>query len=201
MRSLVISALFTASLMALSAAPASAGRGDWNCTGASYVCGSARTEAAKARSANTYRQARRHARWSEDNGRFEQRSRRSASAERRASRRAATTERRANRRQASASRSYSGGGGSGIASYYWQGQRVASGGRFNPDGLTAAHRTLPFGTRVRVTNLSNGRSVTVTINDRGPFIKGRIIDLSRGAARQIGMTGAGLARVSLSVGG
>jgi rare lipoprotein A len=86
-----------------------------------------------------------------------------------------------------------------MASYYWQGQRVASGGRFNPDGMTAAHRTLPFGTLVRVTNLSNGRTVTVRINDRGPFIRGRIIDLSRGAARVVGMTGAGVARVSLAV--
>ena len=92
-----------------------------------------------------------------------------------------------------------GGGDSGIASYYWQGQRVASGGWFNPDGLTAAHRTLPFGTRVRVTNLSNGRAVNVTINDRGPFIGGRIIDLSRGAASVIGMTGQGLARVRMEV--
>jgi len=93
----------------------------------------------------------------------------------------------------------SGSGDSGIASYYWQGQRVASGGWFNPDGLTAAHRTLPFGTRVRVTNLGNGRSVNVTINDRGPFIAGRIIDLSRGAASVIGMTGQGLARVRMEV--
>lgn len=89
--------------------------------------------------------------------------------------------------------------GSGIASYYWQPQRVASGGWFNPNALTAAHRTLPFGTRVRVTNLSNGRSVTVTINDRGPFIRGRVIDLSRAAAAAVGMTGAGLARVSMAV--
>ncbi len=93
----------------------------------------------------------------------------------------------------------SGSAGSGIASYYWQGQRTASGAYFNPDGPTAAHRTLPFGTRVRVTNVSNGRSVNVTINDRGPFIAGRVIDLSRGAASVIGMTGQGLARVSVEV--
>ena len=89
--------------------------------------------------------------------------------------------------------------GSGIASYYWQPQRVASGGWFNPNAMTAAHKTLPFGTRVRVTNLGNGRSVTVTINDRGPYIRGRVIDLSRAAASAVGMTGAGLARVSLAV--
>jgi rare lipoprotein A len=86
-----------------------------------------------------------------------------------------------------------------MASYYWQGQQTASGARFNPDGLTAAHRSLPFGTRVRVTNQSNGQSVVVTINDRGPFVGGRVIDLSRGAARAINMTGAGVARVSLEV--
>lgn len=87
----------------------------------------------------------------------------------------------------------------GVASYYWEGQRTATGAVFNPNAMTAAHRTLPFGTRVLVTNLSNGRSVTVTINDRGPFVGGRIIDLSRGAASVIGMTGAGVARVSLAV--
>ena len=87
----------------------------------------------------------------------------------------------------------------GIASYYWQDQRVATGARFNPEGMTAAHRTLPFGTRVRVTHMGNGRSVNVVINDRGPFIAGRIIDLARGAARMIGMTGQGLARVNVTV--
>lgn len=192
MRSYYISTLIAAGLMALTTLPAAAGRGDWSCTGASYVCGSAKTEASKARSGRAYRQAQRRDRWNGDNARFEQRSRRSAN-----------VERRANRRSASATRSVtrSGGGGSGIASYYWQPQRVASGGWFNPNAMTAAHKTLPFGTRVRVTNLNNGRAVTVTINDRGPFVKGRVIDLSRAAAQQIGMTGAGLARVSLSVGG
>jgi len=92
-----------------------------------------------------------------------------------------------------------GGTQSGIASYYWQPQRVASGGWFNPNAMTAAHRTLPFGTKVQVTNLNNGQSVVVTINDRGPFIKGRIIDLSSAAAGAIGMKGAGLARVNVAV--
>lgn len=100
-----------------------------------------------------------------------------------------------------AKRSYSGGGGgsSGIASYYWQPQRVASGGWFNPNALTAAHKTLPFGTKVRVTNRNNGRSVVVTINDRGPYVKGRVIDLSRRAAQVVGMTGSGIAPVSYTV--
>lgn len=92
-----------------------------------------------------------------------------------------------------------GGGSVGIASYYWQGQRVASGGWFNPSAMTAAHKTLPFGTKVRVTHLGNGRSVDVVINDRGPFIAGRIIDLSKGAAGIIGMHGQGLANVRMEV--
>lgn len=91
------------------------------------------------------------------------------------------------------------GGSHGLASYYWQPQRVASGGRFNPNAMTAAHRTLPFGTRVRVTHAGNGRSVTVTINDRGPFVRGRVIDLSRAAAGVIGMRGSGIASVRLEV--
>ena len=95
--------------------------------------------------------------------------------------------------------SYLGGGSRGMASYYWQPQALASGGRFNPDALTAAHITLPFGTRVLVTNLNNGRSVVVTINDRGPYVAGRVIDLSRRAAQVVGMTGSGVAPVSYSI--
>jgi len=87
----------------------------------------------------------------------------------------------------------------GIASYYWQPQALASGGRFNPDAMTAAHKTLPFGTRVRIRHLGNGRSVDVHINDRGPYVAGRIIDLSKAAAGKIGMTGQGVARVSMTV--
>ena len=65
--------------------------------------------------------------------------------------------------------------------------------------MTAAHKTLPFGTKVRVTNVRNGKSVVVTINDRGPYVKGRVIDLSRAAAQSISMTGAGVAPVSIAV--
>jgi rare lipoprotein A len=93
----------------------------------------------------------------------------------------------------------SGSGQSGMASYYWQGQRLASGGWFNPNAMTAAHKTLPFGTRVRVTHSGSGRSVDVTINDRGPFVAGRIIDLSRAAASAIGMTAQGVAKVKVMV--
>ena len=87
----------------------------------------------------------------------------------------------------------------GMASYYWEPQALASGGRFNPSALTAAHKTLPFGTRVRVTHLGNGRSVEVKINDRGPYVAGRIIDLSKAAASVIGMTAQGVARVAVEI--
>ncbi|MET0567950.1 MAG: septal ring lytic transglycosylase RlpA family protein [Hyphomicrobiaceae bacterium] len=86
-----------------------------------------------------------------------------------------------------------------MASYYWQPQRVASGGWFNPSAMTAAHKTLPFGTKVRVTNVNNGQSAVVTINDRGPFVAGRVIDLSRAAAGAVGMISSGLARVRVEV--
>jgi len=87
----------------------------------------------------------------------------------------------------------------GIASVYaYSGERTASGERAQPSGFTAAHRTLPFGTRVRVTNKSNGRSVVVRINDRGPFVRGRVIDLTPAAAHVLGFSG--LARVTLNAG-
>ena len=106
---------------------------------------------------------------------------------------------RSSSRSARATGTYSGGGSSGMASYYWQPQRVASGGWFNPSAMTAAHKTLPFGTKVRVTNVNNGRSAVVTINDRGPFVAGRVIDLSRAAAGAVGMISSGLARVRVEV--
>lgn len=90
----------------------------------------------------------------------------------------------------------------GIASWYgpgFHGNRSASGERFNQNALTAAHRSLPFGTNVRVTNLNNGRSVVVRINDRGPFTRGRVIDLSAGAARMLGIIQTGVAPVKLEV--
>ncbi len=90
--------------------------------------------------------------------------------------------------------------GEGEASYYGAelaGNRTASGERFNPNAMTAAHRTLPLGTKLRVTNKSNGKSVLVRINDRGPFVGNRLIDLSLGAAREIGMVRAGKARVTI----
>jgi rare lipoprotein A len=88
---------------------------------------------------------------------------------------------------------------SGIASIYStdSGSRTASGQRLNPKALTAAHRTLPFGTKVHVTNKKNGRSVVVTINDRGPFIRGRVIDLTPAGARALGFSG--LTKVALEI--
>jgi len=88
----------------------------------------------------------------------------------------------------------------GLASFYGHahdGKATASGERFNPTAFTAAHRTLALGTQVRVTNLENGQSVTVKITDRGPFVRGRIIDISLAAAEALGMTDKGLARVRL----
>ena len=87
----------------------------------------------------------------------------------------------------------------GLASYYWQEQMTSSGERFDKRAMSAAHKTLPLGTRVRVTHILSGRAVVVRINDRGPFKPGRIIDLSEAAAEQIGMTGAGLAQVKIEV--
>jgi rare lipoprotein A len=92
--------------------------------------------------------------------------------------------------------------GDGEASYYGKelaGNRTASGERFNPAALTAAHRTLPLGSRLRVTNKANGKSVVVRINDRGPFAKHRLIDLSYAAAQQIQMVRAGKANVRLEL--
>ena len=90
----------------------------------------------------------------------------------------------------------------GTASYYggkFHGRKTASGERFNQNALTAAHKTLPLGTKVRVTNLRNGETVDVKINDRGPYHKGRVIDLSKSAARELRMLGAGTAKVKVEV--
>jgi rare lipoprotein A len=102
--------------------------------------------------------------------------------------------------EASAKDRASGHHHSGLASIYsYKGGRTASGERSQPGGLTAAHRSLPFGTRVKVTNRRNGKSVVVRINDRGPFIRGRIIDVTPAAARSLGFSG--LAPVTIEVAG
>jgi rare lipoprotein A len=87
----------------------------------------------------------------------------------------------------------------GMASYYKYGGKTANGERFDPKAYTAAHRYLKFGTRVLVTNLLNGRSVIVRINDRGPFVGGRIIDLSYSAAMAVGLHSSGVAKVRVAV--
>ena len=87
----------------------------------------------------------------------------------------------------------------GLASFYTEGTKTANGERFDTHELTAAHRTLPFGTQLRVTNVATGRSVTVRINDRGPFIPGRIVDVSHAAAETLGMVRGGIAKVNLDV--
>jgi rare lipoprotein A len=87
----------------------------------------------------------------------------------------------------------------GKASWYKMGHTTANGEKMNANALAAAHRTLPFGTKVRVENLNNGRSVVVRINDRGPYAGGRVIDVTRGAAEHLGMIRAGVARVKVSV--
>ena len=91
---------------------------------------------------------------------------------------------------------------SGVASWYggrFHGRKTANGERYDMHKLTAAHKTLPFGTKVRVTNSRTGQSVVVRINDRGPFVGSRVIDLSRGAASAVGMIEAGVARVKLEI--
>jgi rare lipoprotein A len=88
---------------------------------------------------------------------------------------------------------------SGLASVYaYSGGKTASGERANPGGLTAAHRTLKFGTHVRVTNRRNGRSVTVRINDRGPFVRGRVLDITPAGARALGFSGLAPVKVELA---
>lgn len=87
----------------------------------------------------------------------------------------------------------------GMASWYKMGTQTANGERYDPMGITAAHPSLPFDTKVRVTNPDNGKSVVVRINDRGPFAGNRIIDLSQGAAKEINLVRAGIAQVKLEV--
>ena len=87
----------------------------------------------------------------------------------------------------------------GVASFYTEGARTANGERLNPNALTAAHPSLPFGTRLRITSVASGRSVIVRVNDRGPFIKGRAVDVSYSAAKELGMTERGVAKVKMEV--
>ena len=109
-----------------------------------------------------------------------------------------TATKKATSKKTTASKTYQ----TGIASFYggkWHGRKTANGEIFNTNSLTAAHKTLPFNTRVKVTNLSNGKSVIVRINNRGPYIKGRIIDLSTAAFTSIESRNKGITRVKLEI--
>ena len=87
----------------------------------------------------------------------------------------------------------------GVASFYTEGTKTASGEKFNTLDMTAAHPTLPFGTKLRVTDVASGRSVTVRVNDRGPYVQGRVVDVSYSAADALGMVGKGVTKVRLDV--
>lgn len=91
------------------------------------------------------------------------------------------------------------GASQGLASFYSEGTQTASGEKFDANQLTAAHPTLPFGTRLRVTNVANGQSVTVRVNDRGPYVPGRVVDVSYSAAETLGMVDRGVTKVRLDV--
>jgi rare lipoprotein A len=173
MRNFIGSLAIAIAVMVAGVAPASA---KWTCDGPAYVCGSESAGPAVNSFASTTKKAKKAAT--------------TASYDKPAKKA---------KKSYSASNSSSGGTYSGKASYYWQPQRVASGGWFNPNAMTAAHKTLPFGTKVRVTNQNNGQSVVVTINDRGPYIAGRVIDLSKAAAHSINMQGAGVVPISMTV--
>jgi rare lipoprotein A len=197
MRTLVYSAMAAATLGFADLSPADAAP-HWECMGTAVACsGSAKPHRA---AINTRARGRTYANRGDNRGERRVASRR-ASSDRVAT--ATRPERTRSNEAAGFSRAaYAGGSAhSGMASYYGSesGSQTASGARFNPSAMTAAHRTLPFGTKVRVTNKRNGRSVVVTINDRGPFIRGRIIDLSSGAAGVIGMRSSGVAPVSVEV--
>ena len=218
MRTWMLAALTLFAVGLIDARPASAA---WSCVGPEYVCGSApsATSSKSSYKKSAYSGDERPARasrkakakttatasswWGEEPAaparKAKKRTRQVASASYGGDEPAPRAKQRRSRSVAS---SYDDGGSSyqsGMASYYWQPQRVASGGWFNPNAMTAAHKTLPFGTRVRVTNKRNGQSVVVTINDRGPYVAGRVIDLSSAAAGAISMKGAGVAPVAIAV--
>jgi rare lipoprotein A len=86
-----------------------------------------------------------------------------------------------------------------VASWYQKGKYTASGQRFDPNGFTVAHRTLPFGTKLKLTNPNNGKSIVVTVNDRGPFVKGTGLDVSRGVARHLGFISKGKTKLKMQI--
>ena len=222
MRTYIFSAVATAMLALLTLGPASAENAPWTCMSPVFACGGApvaksyRTQAsAGERKARPQASGKRHRVAKRDDGvkraeRAEKTERKEAKIELPERKQAAAPtkpEAEAKKPQAQAAteplkveteKTYKvTSSQTGQASYYGYGagSQTASGARFNPNAMTAAHRTLPFGTKVRVTNKRNGKTVIVTINDRGPFIRGRIIDLSTAAAGVIGMRSSGVAPV------
>lgn len=180
----------------------------WNCDGADYVCGSSSRGSKSVSNDYSDETARKPSRAGKSrkavvNSDNDEKPVRAAKARRQVASASNDDEAPARRKRVrnSSSDNDTGGGASysGKASYYWEPQALASGGRFNPNAFTAAHKTLPFGTRVRVTNQNNGQSVDVVINDRGPYVGGRIIDLSKAAAHSINMQGSGVAPVTVRV--
>lgn len=103
------------------------------------------------------------------------------------------------RRHEPSSESGAGTKSAGVASFYSEDSATASGEKFDPNELTAAHPSLPFGTKLRVTNTTTGKSVTVRVNDRGPYVPGRVVDVSYSAAQALGMVNSGIANVTLDV--
>jgi rare lipoprotein A len=103
------------------------------------------------------------------------------------------------RRHEPSSESEAGTKSAGVASFYSEDSATASGEKFDPNELTAAHPSLPFGTKLRVTNKATGKSVTVRVNDRGPYVPGRVVDVSYSAAQALGMVNSGIANVTLDV--
>lgn len=197
MRKILVALLSLLTFGMMSAQTASA---KWSCNGPAYVCNGNAYKAAKKKS---YRKSalkksaykkKRYSKKGYSKGYYGKKKYSKKSYKKN------YTKKKYSKKKKYAKNRYSGRGTlNGKASYYWQPQRVASGGWFNPNAMTAAHKSLPFGTKVRVTNKHNGRSVVVRINDRGPYIKGRIIDLSKAAAYKIGMQSAGVVPVTVTV--
>lgn len=191
MRTIIVALV---ALLTFGSVAAQAGSGKWRCHGPGYACNGNSYKAVKK---STYRKSATSKKRYTKKSYAKKRTYKNGYAK--SKKRAYRKSKKYAKRKYTKNR-YSGGGTlSGKASYYWQPQRVASGGWFNPKAMTAAHKTLPFGTRVRVTNRHNGRSVVVRINDRGPYIKGRIIDLSKAAAYKIGMQNAGVVPVTVTI--
>jgi rare lipoprotein A len=207
-----IKSLIAVAVLIVIGQPQAMAASSWSCDGPSYVCGSASkpvtssksTEAREPKAQRAAKIAKSKSKQSvaraniDDDAKPARRQRTKQTAARAPNDEDAAP---ARRQRAARSEPRSSGGTTltGQASYYWQPQALASGGRFNPDAYTAAHKTLPFGTRVRVTNKNNGQTVDVVINDRGPYIGGRIIDLSRAAAGAINMKNSGVVPVSVQV--